>query len=62
MSKDRVVCASRPRTGPRLGDTFDDVGNLKSVQSGRQGGTRVQTYGHDGLNRLTEVKDASGVG
>ncbi|MFZ2752193.1 MAG: RHS repeat domain-containing protein, partial [Lysobacteraceae bacterium] len=23
--------------------------------------TRVQTYGYDGLNRLTEVKDASGV-
>jgi RHS repeat-associated protein len=48
-------------TGIRLGYAFDEVGNLKSVQSGRQGSTRVQTYGYDGLNRLTEVKDVSGV-
>ncbi len=50
-------------TGPgiRLGYAFDEVGNLKQLQSGGQSNARVQTYGYDGLDRLTEVKDASGV-
>jgi RHS repeat-associated protein len=47
--------------GIRLGYAFDEVGNLKSLHSGGQTNGRMQTYAYDGLDRLTEVKDTSGV-
>jgi putative transposase len=50
-----------PIDGLSVGYEFDAVGNLKRLRDGNQGEPPLRTYGYDGLDRLTEAKDATDV-
>lgn len=47
--------------GLSLGYEFDAVGNLKRLRNGDQNDPPLRVYGYDGLDRLTEARDAAGV-
>lgn len=46
-------------TSLSLGYAFDAAGNLTALRDGTQADPPLRTYGYDGLDRLTEVRDGS---
>jgi RHS repeat-associated protein len=50
-----------PIDGLSLGYEFDAAGNMVKLRDGNQAEPPQRLYGYDGLNRLTEARDASNV-